>query len=334
MSISPTNCWKLLLVWAFLFAFNSAASAVGWFDDFNDGSVLDGNPQIWSKQDIGNPPSPGTYDATSGDYRLMTPGDPNTNTLTTWVDNMSFTDTYVRAQGLVLPTELDGNLLLLGRIDKEQMNTYILSLDSSGELQLQVVLFGGFFRRDLKTENLGGLNAKSDVIFELDVITDPTIGGNRLYGYVWRPGSQKPADPQIEAIDNEYPGFGYLLQGPAGIGFNEVTNYTDNNTAGLFRVVAAQNAPFIEGDYDFNGKIDASDYVFWRKNGGAAADYSTWRANFGLPSAAGGFASNNTATYASVPEPTNTLHLALAFIFAFGTYRHQLRCNWCYERAQ
>ena len=42
----------------------------------------------------------------------------------------------------------------------------------------------------------------------------------------------------------------------------------------------------IPGDYNFDGAVDAADYVAWRK-GVAAGDYPTWRANFGEPGGSG-----------------------------------------------
>jgi hypothetical protein len=48
------------------------------------------------------------------------------------------------------------------------------------------------------------------------------------------------------------------------------------------------------GDYNNDGKVDAADYVVWRKDpaghGGDPAGYDTWRANFGATSAGTGSA--------------------------------------------
>jgi len=56
--------------------------------------------------------------------------------------------------------------------------------------------------------------------------------------------------------------------------------------------------PGLEGDYNGDGKVDAADYVVWRKNDGAnQAGYNTWRTNFGR-SLGGG-----TNALESVPEP-------------------------------
>jgi hypothetical protein len=79
-------------------------------------------------------------------------------------------------------------------------------------------------------------------------------------------------------------------------------------------------APSLPGDYNSNGRVDAADYVVWRKQLGtanalpndetpgsvSAADYGVWRANFGR--ALGG---GSSAQRAAVAEPASAL-IALA----------------------
>jgi hypothetical protein len=68
----------------------------------------------------------------------------------------------------------------------------------------------------------------------------------------------------------------------------------------------------LSGDYNNNGKVDAADYVLWRKNpslyGGTPGGYNTWRANFGKPPGSG------LGSAASVPEPTGASLLMLAML--------------------
>jgi hypothetical protein len=66
-----------------------------------------------------------------------------------------------------------------------------------------------------------------------------------------------------------------------------------------------QNAVF-SGDFNGDEVVDASDYVAWRKTGGAIEDYGTWQENFG--DAVGG----GLATSAAVPEPATILLLLVA----------------------
>jgi hypothetical protein len=64
----------------------------------------------------------------------------------------------------------------------------------------------------------------------------------------------------------------------------------------------------IAGDYNNDNKVNAADYVIWRKtNINGAAGYTAWRSNFG----AGGLGSGSGLGGASVPEPTSALLLVL-----------------------
>jgi fibronectin-binding autotransporter adhesin len=67
----------------------------------------------------------------------------------------------------------------------------------------------------------------------------------------------------------------------------------------------------LPGDYNQNGKVDAADYVLWRKSpgtyGGNPAGYNAWRANFGQPPGSGS-GTVGTAS-AAVPEPTASVLL-------------------------
>jgi hypothetical protein len=83
----------------------------------------------------------------------------------------------------------------------------------------------------------------------------------------------------------------------------------------------------LSGDYNSDGRVDAADYVIWRKTNGAEgiglaadgsgngtvndADYLVWRQNFALTAAALG-------TAATVPEPCGTSLAAVALCRAFG----------------
>ncbi len=84
----------------------------------------------------------------------------------------------------------------------------------------------------------------------------------------------------------------------------------------------------VPGDYNGDGKVDAADYVVWRKNEGTtnvlpndpiggtigAAHYNQWRTNFG---AMGGAGSGDSASAdGAVPEPATMLLLLLAALVA------------------
>lgn len=92
----------------------------------------------------------------------------------------------------------------------------------------------------------------------------------------------------------------------------------------------------LSGDYNRDGRVDAADYVIWRKTSGSEgiglaadgsgngsvneADYLLWRQNFAQSGSAGG------ATATTVPEPCGTYLVAAALCRAFVTRvcRHPL----------
>jgi microcystin-dependent protein len=72
------------------------------------------------------------------------------------------------------------------------------------------------------------------------------------------------------------------------------------------------HAVSVPGDFNFNGVVDAADYVFWRKGLGTTysqSDYTLWRANFGKSPQGDGTA-GELSFNSEVPEPT-TACLAL-----------------------
>jgi hypothetical protein len=79
----------------------------------------------------------------------------------------------------------------------------------------------------------------------------------------------------------------------------------------------SQNAPETvfgqDGDFNMDGKVDAADYVVWRKTG-TPQQYALWRANFGSPPGSG-----SSVTSPSVPEPGASCFVLLA-IGAGGSY--------------
>jgi hypothetical protein len=58
----------------------------------------------------------------------------------------------------------------------------------------------------------------------------------------------------------------------------------------------------LDGDINGDGRVDAADYVSWRKNSGTSIGYNTWRQNFGKVAAGAGAALGDNS--ASVPEPS------------------------------
>jgi hypothetical protein len=71
----------------------------------------------------------------------------------------------------------------------------------------------------------------------------------------------------------------------------------------------------LEGDYNSDGKVDAADYVVWRKGDGSnPAGYNTWQEHYGQPGGSGA-----SAPAGSIPEPSTLLLTAV--LVALGVAR-------------
>jgi probable HAF family extracellular repeat protein len=73
----------------------------------------------------------------------------------------------------------------------------------------------------------------------------------------------------------------------------------------------------LPGDFNFDGSVDAADYVVWRKTDGTPDGYNTWRAKFGATLGPGSGSAGNPLgasaepPSAAVPEPSSTGLLVL-----------------------
>jgi hypothetical protein len=69
----------------------------------------------------------------------------------------------------------------------------------------------------------------------------------------------------------------------------------------------------LTGDYNGDGKVDAADYIVWRRDptnptyGGNPGGYTNWRANFGKPPGSG----SGSLLGAAVPEPSSVALVGL-----------------------
>ena len=64
----------------------------------------------------------------------------------------------------------------------------------------------------------------------------------------------------------------------------------------------------LPGDYNFDGVVDASDYVVWRKTDGTEGGYDTWRSHFGQTMV------SVVGANAGVPEPVSALLLLVGML--------------------
>jgi hypothetical protein len=99
----------------------------------------------------------------------------------------------------------------------------------------------------------------------------------------------------------------------------EGLNWNTSNllTTGQLEVVAG-----LPGDYNGDGKVDAADYIVWRKTGGGnPAGYNTWRSKYGAGSGGGA----RDADVTSVPEPTTVVILISMAVASLGCRRPAAR---------
>lgn len=115
----------------------------------------------------------------------------------------------------------------------------------------------------------------------------------------------------------------YLVSGnlvtlsiPVEININnpgDLSQYISGQLVAIFEIPGG-----LDGDYNGDGKVDAGDYVVWRKDpashGGSPAGYNTWRANFGAMAGSG--------AVAAVPEPTGAITGLFGFMGLFFGRRH------------
>jgi hypothetical protein len=64
----------------------------------------------------------------------------------------------------------------------------------------------------------------------------------------------------------------------------------------------------LAGDYNDDGRVDAADYVTWRKTGGTPSEYETWRSSFGLGEGSG------VVAHQAIPEPAVVLLVSQALL--------------------
>jgi hypothetical protein len=98
----------------------------------------------------------------------------------------------------------------------------------------------------------------------------------------------------------------YFVMGLAGETDSDDFDWIIDN----FMVEVLGSNAGIDGDYNGDGKVDAADYVVWRKDptsfGGTPGGYDTWRQNFGAGSPGSG---SGPSPAGQVPEPVSLVLL-------------------------
>jgi Putative amidase domain len=160
----------------------------------------------------------------------------------------------------------------------------------------------------------------------------PTLSGSAFADTVLG-GSQKAAEWQV------YNNRGFLtydsgtdtshltsLTVPAGklvVGFPYTwqVRYQDNYGDWSSYSTPTSFTTMLGGDFNYDGSVNAADYLVWRKGMGTTytqSDYNTWRQNFGTSTAGG-----TDLGGAEVPEPAGLMLMALALLSAVAVRTHR-----------
>jgi hypothetical protein len=98
------------------------------------------------------------------------------------------------------------------------------------------------------------------------------------------------------------------------IGLSTNTNGAQIYQIDNFRLISLADAG-LDGDFNEDGKVDAADYVMWRKTDSTMPNYDLWKQHFGESQAGSGGASG-------VPEP-GTLLLLTTLVFVGSSIRRR-----------
>jgi hypothetical protein len=138
---------------------------------------------------------------------------------------------------------------------------------------------------------------------------------NPVGSATWQPGQSWSIGFPFDSDD---PGFvldaEFEFSSPDGftqVGGTVISEYALGRAAFLL-------VPDLAGDFNYDGAVNAADYVVLRKTGSLPDDYDTWRANFGatldppvgtaFPAASAGGGSP------TVPEPSSFMLVAAALL--------------------
>jgi hypothetical protein len=149
---------------------------------------------------------------------------------------------------------------------------------------------------------------EGDAIFGKFTITERSTGNQWSFGRFDPVGVAAGGDPDggFESDSWDY----FAMQTAGQSTSDEFDWLIDNFTVEIFGSNAA-----LDGDHNGDGKVDAADYVAWRKIpaafGGDPDGYNTWRENFGAGGPGGG-----GSTGGPVPEPAGLALVVMGGLFA------------------
>ncbi|MCA9265410.1 MAG: hypothetical protein KDA60_16235 [Planctomycetales bacterium] len=252
---TPAPCVLLLFSlvgWSLLCcSFLATAHAQTYFDNFDDGNPLDGQPVSWNINPGGF--FPGTYDASSGDYFLYPTDQENDDeTLVSWVQTRQYQEVgSVRSRAQVFVDETgfftgSGNVGVMMFFNPATVSGYLGVVDHAGNAYILSAV-GGEVTELVATQL--DFDATQTVNMQLDV-----DGTNVSYS-IWPKLARQPETPQLTVDTTQIDPALRFTSGSSGIVFNE----DDPNDLGIFHYVAASPHRIQDGDLDLDGIVGASD---------------------------------------------------------------------------
>jgi hypothetical protein len=260
------------------------------------------------------------------------------HTVTSVDDSQATAAAVAGADFIVLSATASSNLFAVddsgdgnsGAVNALGTSSTIILMESGNAIQLAFGLAGATIGpqlgTDIEIEALDGYLTKGFDIGTLSIYDDPEFGGEEIRTFgVKPPNGTNVGYPQFDwtgetllgivaggfepvALGTHHTGDNLIVAFPFGNG-----GFTHLTADGLKLFDNAFSPPVLPGDHNRDGKVDAADYVLWRKNpdnfGGTPDGYDAWRANFGAPGGLG--------AASSVPEPATAL-LAMIGIVLFG----------------
>jgi autotransporter-associated beta strand protein len=207
-----------------------------------------------------------------------------------------------------------------GRIELLQGTNPVLSVaDGSAavDLAINVPIVGtGLTKIGAGTLALGGLNNyNGDTIVQAGTLSVASPNGlNQQFDNEWDVHISTGAFLDLKFTGSPDTIDSLFVDGvsqPAGIWGAQGTGaqFSSPQITGTGRLEVSRWA----ADFNDDGRVDALDYIVWRKTDGSPEEYNDWRANFGRTSAGGGSGSTSAAqSLTSVPEPASIAMVGLA----------------------
>ncbi|MFO0873851.1 MAG: hypothetical protein U0575_07750 [Phycisphaerales bacterium] len=218
---------------------NTTAGAQSWYDDFEDGNLLDGSPVQWVIGGIG---VEGDFDASTGDL-VMTPGAVG---VTAAEVEQAFSGTAsVRAQLRWNGPRGRGGV---GIAELGTGDGYVAQISQDGRFALARADDGLLFTLAIVQ---AVVPVGQDVLVQLD------REGCQLTGRIWLPGTPMPDVPQLVVTDCTYG------SGNGGVWFADDFGSFDPPLSATFRFIQASDAPIVDpaclADLSGDSIVDGAD---------------------------------------------------------------------------